>query len=199
MTEIISILIFSLYSLLLRNFKNKRHLFCNTQQNIKFFDLQINICWFNWHPIEFQTKRKRLQKQDFKTLKGLLVLLMSFREILLWGCIGFLVITEGYNLNKVWKHLYYAMVVDNFFLHHYILYGGEGWLEFPDLWSGQKSWWNWYLTPVVNFGEVRRAQVAKSILLTSILVPLGSFKVCSDAKERVACRKQWEATAPIYP
>ena len=30
---------------------------------------------------------------------------------------------------------------------------------------------------------------------------LGSipFKVCSDAKERVGCRKQWEATAPIHP
>ena len=32
-------------------------------------------------------------------------------------------------------------------------YGGEGWLGYPDLWSGQKPWWNWYLTPVVNFGE----------------------------------------------
>ena len=30
--------------------------------------------------------------------------------------------------------------------------GGEGWLGFADLWSGQKPWWNWYLTPVVNFG-----------------------------------------------
>ena len=56
-------------------------------------------------------------------------------------------------------------------------YGGEGWLGFPDLCSGQKSWWNWYLTPVVNFGEVRRAQLAKSNLLTSSLVPLGSLKV----------------------
>ena len=27
------------------------------------------------------------------------------------------------------------------------------------------------------------AQLAKSILLTSMMVPLGSFKVCSDAKE----------------
>ena len=37
-------------------------------------------------------------------------------------------------------------------------------------------------------------------LLTSSLVPLGSFrsfKVCSDAKERVGCGKQREATAPI--
>ena len=38
-----------------------------------------------------------------------------------------------------------------------------------DLWSDQKPWWNWYLTPVVNFGEVRRAQLAKSTLLTSTL------------------------------
>ena len=36
---------------------------------------------------------------------------------------------------------------------------------------------------MVNFSEVRRTQLAKSTLLTSTLVPLGSFKVCSDAKE----------------
>ena len=40
---------------------------------------------------------------------------------------------------------------------------GEGWLGFPDLWSGQKPWWNWYLTPVVTFGEVRRAQLANPL------------------------------------
>ena len=51
----------------------------------------------------------------------------------------------------------------------------------------------------MNFGEVRRAQLAKSILVTSKLVPLGSFKVCSDAKERVGCRKQREATTPFTP
>ena len=38
----------------------------------------------------------------------------------------------------------------------------EEWLGFPDLWSGQKPRWNWYLTPMVNLGEVRRAQLAKS-------------------------------------
>ena len=43
--------------------------------------------------------------------------------------------------------------------------------------------------PVVNFGEVRRAQLAKSTHLTSSLGPLGSFKVCSDAKETVGCGK----------
>ena len=32
----------------------------------------------------------------------------------------------------------------------------------------------------MNFGEVRRAQLAKSTLLTSMLGPLGSFKVCSE-------------------
>ena len=36
---------------------------------------------------------------------------------------------------------------------------------------------------VFDFGEVRRAQLAKTALLTSTLVPLGSFKVCSEAKE----------------
>ena len=66
-------------------------------------------------------------------------------------------------------------------------------------WSGQKPWWNWYLAPVVNFGEVRRAQLAKFTLLTSTLGPLGSFQICSDAKERVGCGKQQEAIAPIHP
>ena len=75
--------------------------------------------------------------------------------------------------------------------------GGEGWLGFPDLWSGQKPSWNWYLTPLVNFGEVWRVQSAKSTLLTSTLVLLGSSQICSDAKEKVGCRKQREATAPI--
>ena len=79
-----------------------------------------------------------------------------------------------------------------------LLLRGERWLGFPDLWSSQKPWWNWYLTPVVNFGEVRRAQLAKSTLLTSTWCPwdlFRSFKVCSDAKERLGCGKQWEATA----
>ena len=65
------------------------------------------------------------------------------------------------------------------------------------IWS--KTLMELYLTPVVNFGEVRRAQLAKSSLLASTLVPLGSFKFCSDAKERVGFGKQREATAPIYP
>ena len=56
-----------------------------------------------------------------------------------------------------------------------------------------------FLTPVVNFSEVQRAQLAKSTLLTSMLVHLGSFKVWSVAKERMGCRKQWEANAPIHP
>ena len=75
---------------------------------------------------------------------------------------------------------------------YYILSGGKGWLGFPDLWSGQKSWCNLYLIPVVNVDEVRRAQLAKFTLPTSMLVPLESlrsFKVCSDAKERVGCGK----------
>ena len=43
----------------------------------------------------------------------------------------------------------------------YLYLGGEGWLGFQDLRSGQKPWWNWCLTPVVNFGEVRRAQLGQ--------------------------------------
>ena len=49
----------------------------------------------------------------------------------------------------------------------------------------------------MNFGKVWRAQLPKTTLLTSTLVSLGSFQVCSDAKERVGCGKQREATAPI--
>ena len=89
------------------------------------------------------------------------------------------------------------------FLVPYNINGGEGWLGFPDLWSGQKPGWNWYLTPVVNFGEVRRAQLAKSTLLISSFVPLGYFQIflrfVQILKERVGCGKQREATAPIHP
>ena len=45
---------------------------------------------------------------------------------------------------------------------------------------------------MVNVGEVWRAQLVKSSLLTSTLEPLGffrSFKVCSDAREGVGCGK----------
>ena len=66
----------------------------------------------------------------------------------------------------------------------------------PELWSGQKPWWNWYLTPVVNFGEVRRAQLASSPRWNHWDV-FRSYKVSSEAKKRVGCRKQREATAPI--
>ena len=82
-------------------------------------------------------------------------------------------------------------------LGDYIIYEGEGWFGFPDLWSGRKPRWNWTLTLVMNFGEVRRAQLVKSTLLASSLVPLVSFKVCSDAK--AVCGKQREATAPTHP
>ena len=54
--------------------------------------------------------------------------------------------------------------------------GGEGiGISGSLIWS--KPWWNWYLTPVVNFGEVRRTQLVKSTFLTSTLVPLGSFQI----------------------
>ena len=52
---------------------------------------------------------------------------------------------------------------------------------------------------MVNFGEVRRAHLAKSNLFTSMFVPwdlFRSFKGCSDAKKRVGAEKR-EATAPI--
>ena len=48
------------------------------------------------------------------------------------------------------------------------------------------------LTPVVNFGEVRRAQLAKSTLLTATMVPLGSFQML---------KRQWsaESKATLFP
>ena len=48
----------------------------------------------------------------------------------------------------------------------------------------------------MNFGEQWRAQLAKSTLLTSTLGPLGSFKICSDAKETVGCGKQQHLFIP---
>ena len=55
--------------------------------------------------------------------------------------------------------------------------------------------------PLVNFGEVWRPQLAKSTLLTSTCPwdIFRSFKVSSDAKKKVGCGKQREATAPIRP
>ena len=58
------------------------------------------------------------------------------------------------------------------------------------------------ITPVVNFGEVRRTQILKSTFLTPRWGHwdlFKSFMVCSDAKERVGCGKQREATVPIHP
>ena len=52
---------------------------------------------------------------------------------------------------------------------------------------------------MANFGEVRRAQLAKSTLLTSSLVPLGSFKVCSDAKERVGAESNGKLSHLFIP
>ena len=70
--------------------------------------------------------------------------------------------------------------------------------------SGSLIWSKTLLELIFNpcgeFREVRRAQLAKPTHLTNTLVPLGSlrsFKVCSDAKERVGRGKQRKATVPI--
>ena len=102
-----------------------------------------------------------------------------------------------HNIRNTRSKISILFVRSSWFFYLVFNAGGEGWLGFPDLLSCQKPWWNWCLTPVANFGEVRRAQLAKSTLLTSPVVPLGSFKVCSDSEERVGCGKQREATAPI--
>ena len=64
--------------------------------------------------------------------------------------------------------------------------------------SGSLIWSKTLMELIFNpCGEFRRAQSAKSSFLTSSLVPVGSFQFSSDAKERVGCGKQREATAPI--
>ena len=53
---------------------------------------------------------------------------------------------------------------------------------------------------MVNSGEVQRVQLAKSTLFTPCWCPwdlFRSFNLCSDAKGRVGCGKQREATATI--
>ena len=56
------------------------------------------------------------------------------------------------------------------------------------------------IIPVVNFSDVRRAQLAKSTLITSTVMPLGSFQIflgLFDSKQRVECGMQREASVPI--
>ena len=56
-------------------------------------------------------------------------------------------------------------------------------------------------TRVVNFGEIRTAQLAKSTPPHLHAGAPGTFSdilVCSDAKERVGCGKQREDTALIH-
>ena len=81
-----------------------------------------------------------------------------------------------------------------------IIYGGKEWLRFPDLWCGQEPWWNWDFNPHGEFRwnpnpEGPVSQIHSPHLLLG--APGIFFKVCSDAKERVGCRKQREATAHI--
>ena len=82
----------------------------------------------------------------------------------------------------------------------YLIHGCEWWFGFPDLWSGQKPCWYWYLTPVVKFCEVRRAKLVKSTLLTSTRSP-GNFsyliRSAQIRKREWGCGRQREATAHI--
>ena len=57
----------------------------------------------------------------------------------------------------------------------YICMGTKGDWDFR---SGKKKpLMELILTPVVNFGEVQRAQLANFTLLTSTLMPLGYFQI----------------------
>ena len=75
-----------------------------------------------------------------------------------------------------------------------LIFWGEGYF-FKLFFSKQKNLL--YLTPVVNFGEVRRASYPNPFSPPR-WCPwdlFRCFKVCSDAQERVGCRKQREGTA----
>ena len=68
--------------------------------------------------------------------------------------------------------------------------------------SGEKPWWNWYLTLwwiSRKSGGPRSPDPLSSLPRCCPWDLLWSFKVCSDAKERMGCGKQREATAPINP
>ena len=80
-----------------------------------------------------------------------------------------------------------------YFMHSYTLFipsGGEGWLGFPDLWSGQKPWWNWYLISFANFGEVTRVQLAKSTLLIPTWCPWDLFRFLWSVQ---MLKREWDA------
>ena len=63
-------------------------------------------------------------------------------------------------------------------LHHVTLGAKGDWnYRISNLFTNPDGTYRLYLTPVVNFGEVRRAQLAKSTLLTSTLGSLGSSQI----------------------
>ena len=67
----------------------------------------------------------------------------------------------------------------------YLWIGGEGWMGFKDLWSGQKPWWNWYLTTLVNFVRSGGPSWPNPLSSPPQWGPwdlFRSFKICSDAK-----------------
>ena len=65
------------------------------------------------------------------------------------------------------------------------------------IWS--KTLMKLILTPVVNFGEVRRAQLAKSTLLISSRCPWDLLKSVQMRKREWGRGKQREATLPVNP
>ena len=77
---------------------------------------------------------------------------------------------------------------------------GEGWLGFPDLWYGQRPWWNWCFNPCGKFGWSPEGPVSQ---IHSPHLLVGAPGIFSDLLrsvqmlKRVGCGKQREATAPI--
>ena len=66
-----------------------------------------------------------------------------------------------------------------------------------DLWSGQKLRWNWYLTTVLNFGEVLRGLVSQ---IQSLHLHAGAPGIFSDILRSVQkLKREWGAeTAGCY-
>ena len=112
-----------------------------------------------------------------------------------------------------------AMIILLLIIHYFIslqIFSRHKWLHhFLILWS-QVIWgwrvigisgsliWSKTLMELIfkssgEFWWSPEGPVSQIHLPTSSLVPLGSFKVCSNPKERVGCRKQWEAAAPVHP
>ena len=57
----------------------------------------------------------------------------------------------------------------------------------------------WSKTPVANFGEVQRVHLAKPTLLTSALVPLGSFQIFLGVRKATGSYRTYSSLIKLLP